>query len=119
MTTTLTANSVMRTPQLVLGYSSTRSAGNIVHPVIGNPSPDVTLAAAGLRTGTLSMLCLNLADALAVQSLHTGPYVVVLADSDLPALNMTYVASGTIAIALDDETRTRWTVTVDFQEISA
>lgn len=106
------------TPQLVLGWQSTQNARTVVHPVIGRPDPDVTLRPHTPRTGQLRMLTLNEADAHALAALHTQGLVLTLTDTDLPALGMSYVASGPVTVALDDATRRRWVVTVDYTEVT-
>lgn len=103
---------------MILGYSSRRAAKNIIHAIIGRADPDITIAAAGLRTGTLEALFLNLAAAVELETLLAGANVLELADTDYPALNMSYVASGAIEVSLDDQTRTRWVVRFDYQEIT-
>lgn len=118
MTTTITRGTTTVTPTLVLGYKSIRRAKNLIHVIIGRPDPDVTLKPAGLRTGKLELFCLDLAAALAVEALHAGEGVCELEDTDLPALNMLYVASGEIELELDPETRARWVVRVDYQEVA-
>jgi len=119
MTVTITQGASSVSPSLVLGYKSTRQAGNLIHPIIQRTDPDVTLAPAGLRTGTLELFCLDLAQALEVETLHAGAGVCQLEDTDLPALNMLYVAAGAIGLELDDETRLRWVVSVDYQEVAS
>ena len=106
------------TPLLVVGLSSSREANNTLHRIIGQASPDVTLAEAGLRAGSLTFLCQTLADALAMESIHAALGVIRLIDTDLPGLNMTYVPSGDISLEIDDETRELWTVEVDFAEVA-
>lgn len=118
MATTITRDATSLTPRLVLGYKSEREARNLIHTVIGRPDPEVTMKAAGLRTGTLEFLMLTLTDALAMESLHTGLGVLTLTDDDRPGLNMSYVASGKIEVELDDETRSLWVVRVDFHEVA-
>jgi hypothetical protein len=118
MSTTLTKDATVITPVQTLGYSSTQQTGNIVHAVVGRNDPDISFAAAGLRTGTLSFLFLTLADALACRSLHASVGITVLADTDLPGIGMRYVASGAIDVELDDESRLLWIVSVEFQEVA-
>lgn len=116
--TTITLGATVITPQLVDGYTSERTTGNIIHPAADNPAEvDVTFRPASLRTGTLRMLFLTLGDALTAEVLHAGVGVFALADTDLPGLNMAYVPNGDIVTELDDETRQLWTVSVDFQEV--
>lgn len=100
------------------GYSSERETRNQVDDIISTEWPSVILRPAKPRKGTLSMLCSSLADALAMEALHAAPAPLTLADTDLPALGMTYVADGSIKVELDDDTRDHWWVRVDFQEIS-
>ena len=118
MATTITSGGVTRTPLQVLGYRSERTSGNILHPVLGSTSQDVTLRAAGLRSGTLELLALTMADALNLEALHLNAATVTLADTDIPSGGFTYVASGRIAVELEDETRSLWTVSIEFQEIT-
>lgn len=115
--TTITRGSSSVTPLLITGYKSTRKAGNIIHPIISRADPDVTLKAAGLRTGTLVALCSSHAQALQLEDINAGEGVCQLVDVDVPALGMYYVASGNIELELEDETRSRWLVSVDFTEV--
>lgn len=117
--TTISDGTTTITPLLVTGYESTRQSRNVIHDIIGREDPEVTLRVAGLRTGTLEMLVSTLANALALEALHTPGVVMTLADVDLPGLNMDYVTSGDIGVQLDDETRDRWLVTVDYQEVAS
>jgi hypothetical protein len=116
--TTLSDGVTTVTPILVDGYTSTRESGNVVHTIIASASPEVTLRAARLRTGTLVLLFATQAEALAAEALHALPVVLTLADPDVSGINMSYVAHGTIVVELDDQTRELWTVSVDFQEVT-
>lgn len=120
----VTGSTVIR-PTLILGYQSTRAAGNVVHPIINRPSPDVTLRPASLRTGTLELLFAG-DDSAAVETasaeaetLHATAAVFTLISDDRPSIAMSYVVSGNgqISRALDPSTRDAWTVTVPFQEV--
>jgi hypothetical protein len=117
MSTTITKGVATVTPITVTGYSSTRTTGNILHDVIGRSDVDVTFKAAGLRKGTLEMVFPSLTTVLAAESLHASIGINVLADSDLPALGMRYVASGDITVTLHDESRDFWLLSVAFQEV--
>lgn len=119
MTTTISKGETTVQPTLVLGYTSVRAAKNQVHEIIGRADPDVTLKAAGLRTGTLELFCTGLGLALDIEDLHAGEGVLELADTDYPNLGMSYVPVGKIELQLDDETRTRWVVRVDYQEVAS
>lgn len=111
--TSITSGGVTRTPILVEGYKATRSARNIIHDTAAT---DVTLRPAGLRKGTLNMLCETLADALAIEALHLPAVVITFSDATVGP--MYYVASGDIDVEQDDATGTMWWVRVAFQEVS-
>jgi hypothetical protein len=103
----------------ILGYESERTSGNVVHDVIGTGTPTVTLGEMSLRTGTLQYLCATRADATALENLHTQVGTVTLTEGDIGDVSMTYVCSGRVSVKLDDESRSVWTVSVDFQEVPA
>jgi hypothetical protein len=105
------------TPLVVDGYESGRESGNIVHRIIGVASPDVTFRPALLRAGTLRLVFPVEADADAAVAFHAAGTVFAFEDSDRPSLAMSYVTSGRISCALDDETRDVWVVSVDYQEV--
>lgn len=115
--TTITGGTTTLTPLLITGYSSTRQTGNIVHAIIGRSDPDVTFKAAGLRTGTLEILVADLTSALAMEALHAAVGTLQLVEPTAPGLGMKYVSSGAITVTLDDETRDRFIVGIDFQEV--
>lgn len=120
MTTTIAQGATTLTPQLLLGYASTRDSGNIIHRAIDDPSNiDVTLRPASLRSGTLRFLFLTHAEGLAAEALHSNATALTLNDTDLPGVDMSYVVDGRIELELDDETRLRWVLSVDYQEVSA
>lgn len=104
-------------PITVLGYSHTRTSRNILHDVIQRVDKDVAYGPTSLRSGTLSMLVATLAEALALDTMHGQLQSFTLEDSDLPALDMTYVVDGALTVELDPDTRDRWLFTVDFQEV--
>lgn len=117
MTTTLSSSTASSTPLLVLGYESTRQAGNKLHQLIDRADVDVTLKSAGLRSGTLTFGYATYAGALVCESMHAAADFITLVDDSIAGIGMVYVASGSINVALDDETRQLWTVAVEFQEV--
>jgi hypothetical protein len=106
-------------PLVVEGYQSARQSRHVFNDVLGRAFPDVTLAPAGPRRGTLTMLFGSEAEALACEQMHTGTSVLTFADSDLPTAGMTYVADGSITRRLEPSTLVLWSVSVDFQEVAA
>ena len=103
---------------MITGYESTRESGNVIHSIIGRPSPEVTLRAAGLRTGNLEALLLLEADAIALESLLAKPKTLLLTDPDVTGVNMSFVLAGPITRTLEDDTRRAWLVKFDFQEVA-
>lgn len=118
MTITITCGAASASPRQILSYKSSRTARNLIHDIIDRADPDVTLKPAGLRRGTLEMLCLDLTAGLAMEALHAGEGVCVLEDTERPGRNMSYVSAGDISLELDLQTGTRWIVSVDYQEVS-
>lgn len=116
--TTITDGTTTVTPLTVDGYGSTRNTQNLIHPILGSGTADVTLQPALARSGTLTLIAATLADAHALETIHSGTAVLTLADTEYPALDMNYVAFGSIDLELDDETRNAWTVTVGYQEVN-
>lgn len=114
---TITQGATSIVPALVLGYTATRAAGNVLHPIIGRASPDVTLRPAALRTGTLTLFFTTAAAAWIAHNTHALPGKLTLTDLDIPQIGMVYVLAGSLTIALDDGRR-RWVVTVDYQEVT-
>lgn len=118
MTTTITGGSQTVTPTLVTEYTSAREGGNLLHKVIGNASPDVTLKMAALRKGTLEIWCEDYNTALTTEALHAQVGVFRLTDDTLPGVNMYYVLDGAIDVSLDSQTQRRWLVRVGYSEVT-
>lgn len=119
MTTLITVNDGSGdsvSPTLVLGYQVERESQNIVHQIIGGGIA-VTLVRPNPRTGTLELFFLEEADAFDAADKHAAETTFTLSDTDRPSINMTYVVSGSVYVELDPETRNRWLVSVDFQEV--
>ena len=106
------------TPLLVTAWDTLRDSQNVLHVILGKPEVDVTYRPAGLRAGTLEVLCESLEAALQLEGVVAAAKKLQLADPDHPAINMTFVASGKIAVQLDDETRLQATVSIDFQQVT-
>lgn len=106
------------TPQLILGYETTRRVRTITHELLSTPENAVTLRAAGLRSGRIQYLFTTIADALKCERFHAAAATITLNDADAFGL-MQYVPTGTLTVRLDPETRVMWTVETNFQELSA
>ena len=122
MTTTITASTgtpTTSTPTLVLGYETTRAGANITHELISGDLA-VVLRPGRLRSGTLRLFYPSESAAFGAMDMHARRATFTLNDTDRAPVNMTYVVTdgGRVALTLDDETRTVWTVMVDFQEVA-
>lgn len=104
-------------PLLVTQWNATANTRHIVHDVLGNPWPDITVQPAGPRTGTMSALFDNEADAAALFAMLTGTTVVTFSDDSTSITAMRLLANGSVTIAQDDQDRTKWVVTFAYQEV--
>lgn len=120
MTTSVSDGDTTVIVTTLTGYSAEREGRNIVHTIIGTPDPSVTLREAGLRSGELEALVPTLAMATDLETLLAGALPMTLSDSEVTGVNMSFVVpdGGRITVTLDDETRDRWLVRWDFQEVS-
>lgn len=117
--TTISDGTTTITPELVLGYETAQAGRNIVHDILGRPDPDVSLAPAALRAGTLNLFFLTAADADACRKLHARAAVFTYSATDTASTSMRYVLdSAGIGQALEDQTRKRWTVTIAYREVA-
>lgn len=108
-------------PSTVLGYESERDAGSLVHKILGNSNPDVTLRPAQLRSGSLKLAFLSDTseeDSRTAELALSQGSVFTLLETDRSSVGMQFVASGRIRRILDDETRDDWSVEVDFTEVA-
>ncbi len=87
---TITRGAVTLTPQVILPARLTRPGSSIVHRIIGDPEPDVTIRDAGLRTGELRTLWPTAAAAeaaAAALAIAGGPWLLEeTGDCDMTAL---------------------------------
>lgn len=117
MTTVITYTDGTITPTLVDGYTIARESRNIEHIILGRASSDFTLRPAGLRAGTLRLLFPLEADATAAEAALSTAELFSLVTDDRDGLDMSFVVvGGGVELALDDQTRSVWIVSVTFQE---
>lgn len=118
MATTITHNSSTITPLLVLGWESAQDSRNVVHDILGSSMPDVTLRSARARTGTLRTLWETADQAEVCRALHSEVGTFTITTYDVSLDSMTYVVSGAITAALDEDSSRLWTVEIDYQEVT-
>ncbi|PPH47004.1 hypothetical protein C5D09_06390 [Rathayibacter sp. AY1C9] len=115
---TLSHSAGLTAPVRVLEVSSVSQTSNlrtIIHELIGNPVPDITVRPAGPRTGTLTYVLADKAAGQAAELLHRTPGIIRLDDPGI--LTMTYYATGALRLFLDPRARHSWVLTVDFIEV--
>lgn len=106
-------------PTVVDGYTSTREAQSLAHPILGRPDPEVTLREAALRSGTLTLLFPDEDDSAAAELAFSQPGVWQMVDDDRDTVGMSFVvAGGAITRELHDETRNDWLLTIPYREVS-
>lgn len=119
MSTLITANdgtSATTSPALVLGYETSRESQNVVHDIIGGGIA-VTLVRPRPRAGTLELFYLTEEDAFDSLALHSRETTFSITDTDRPRVDMTYVTEGSMDLALDEEGRVRWVLSVGYREV--
>lgn len=116
MTTTINHASTSITVDFLLGFTTERDHGNILHPVLGRGDVEVTFKVAGLRSGTFKFLCDTFEKAAALEAEHAKVGVFTMLNDELPApgISMVYVPSGRISVEGEGS---KWIVSCDFQEV--
>ncbi|ROS74990.1 carbohydrate binding protein [Curtobacterium sp. PhB130] len=104
-------------PRLVTQWNASATTRHIVHEVLGNPWPDVTVQPAGPRSGTMAAIFDNEDDAVALYTMLTGTTVVTFSDDSTSFPTMRFLANGQITVQQDDQDRTVWAVTFSYMEV--
>jgi hypothetical protein len=109
---------VVMVPDLLLGYEVTRASRSVQHEILGGGT-DVTMRPAAARRGTLRLLFASEAASITCELEHSKAQGFLLQDTERPAINMTYVVTGDVTRALDEQSRALWTVDIPFMEVVA
>lgn len=120
MTTTIHGTETSVTPDLVLELRWSRQTRTVVHTVLGDAEPDVTMRPLGLRTGTLQCFIESRMQVRALEDLlATGEVLSITSDDDELLDQLAFVvAGGEVISELDPQTLTRTIVTVPYQEVT-
>lgn len=113
---TLTKGTVTIAPMLMLGFTSARESRSVISRVIGRELPDATLRPMGNRTGSFRLLFADAGTSWQAEQALRIPGLWTLTDTDLPTANMRFVP-GDITRTLDPDTRLRWLVSLNFEEL--
>lgn len=106
-------------PDLYLGWEMRRSSASIVQDIIGGGIA-ISALQSRPRTGTLRLFYMYESNAVDAFNMHAPRATFGLFDLDEPGSwrEMLYVvADGGCRITLDETTRTRWIVEVEYQEL--
>jgi len=117
VSSTFTGPTLAAYPLLVTQWNATSTTRHIVHEILGNPIPDVTLQPAGPRTGTMGALFDNETDATALHTALRGTDVLTFSDDDTATTGMTFIANGDVTITTDSQSQSYWTVTFTYLEV--
>jgi hypothetical protein len=113
---TITDGTTTVTPDLVLQVTSSQAGGSIIHDIIGGGTV-MTQRPARPRSGTLNLFFLTEDEAEACRALHATGALLTYDEPEHASRHLVYTATN-ISPALDDQTRHRWTVSVDFREVT-
>lgn len=117
MTSSFTDGTTAVLPELVDGWSSTRTARTVIQPVIGG-GVDAWMQPASPRNGSLTAVFSSLDDAVALETLLAAGTAITFSDSDHPTLSMTFAPTDDITVNQSDG-RSAWLVRFGFQEVTA
>jgi len=115
---TITSGTLTFTPQLITSWEVQQESRNVIHTIIGKASPDVTLKPAATRTGTLELLFTSASAANTARGVLAAGTIFTISDSETWLNGLTFVMSGAISTALEDETRKLWVISADFTEVT-
>lgn len=102
-------------PDLILGYETTRTSRNLVHDTLDGAIA-VSIYPTRPRAGTLELFYRDEAAATAALQLHARDATFALT-SDERDISMLFIVVGEVGFALDEDTRDHWVVAVGYQEI--
>jgi hypothetical protein len=103
------------TPEVIVGFSSSRQSRNIEHQTLGG-GVSVTLRAPSTRTGTLQAVFETENEARALETDLLNARVFTATRDDLDDDTMLFVPNGRIAVDLNTESFV-WVVSIDFREV--
>lgn len=97
----------------VTDYSAARASLSIAHQVPDRPAPLVALGDLALRTGTLEILCADLAEARRLEASLDKAGVALLKSPDRPGMDMYFTVSG---CDVKPEEAGKWVLAVAYLE---
>lgn len=123
MTVSFTSGATAVQPLVINGWESARTSQSFLHQIVGG-GIDAVLRPATPRSGTLAAVFTDKAAAFALEMLLAAGVIVTFADTDVPDLNMAFVASDDIRVTRADEAVTIdgadtyiWLVEFSYQEL--
>lgn len=119
LTSTLSTLNGSTVPLMLIQFAGARTAQHVIHEILGRSDPDVTFMPTQTRAGTLTFLYESLDAVAAARDLLALPGPVTLTQADMPALSMTFVVTGDLEVAPDQQDPYLWTIAVPFREAVA
>lgn len=117
-TITRSIDAVAITPDLVFAFEDASESASLLHPIIGSSEADVTLRPARRPTGQLKLFFLTHDAATAAREFHRAAATYGITSDSMPWLPARYVPQGPIGRVQEEANRTRWTITVAYQELA-
>ncbi len=118
---TLTRAAVTLAPVDILGWSTTRRSASVVHSIIGDPAPDVTLREPAAAAGDLRTVWADEASALAASAALAvlgGAWTIAIPAR--PGIDgMSVLVVGDITVSAADDAGAAWMVTIGVQEVAS
>lgn len=114
---TITRDAITITAIDILGWSMTRPGRSVVHAILGDSEPDVTIREAGLRAGQVRVLFATEAAAQACADALAGVGGPWVFDGDV--LTLTARITGDLVIDALSDDGGAWATTVTVQEVSS
>lgn len=108
-------DAVTVTPDLVMPWEADDEVRTLVHPILGNPYPDITLREAAASTGTMRLFFLSFNTAETARLFFRAP-ALFTTTSELGWMPARFVPQDRINRAQQDPLTARWILTVPFQE---
>lgn len=117
-----TRRALVAAPTIMLGLNTESESRNIVHPILGRSHEDVTLRAAGPRTGTIELGFQGPGSEAAsreAEMIHATPAVFSIFTDERTTLPSAYIvdSGGRITRILEDESRDAWVVSIPYREV--
>ena len=113
--------SIAATPRLILQYDAARPSPAVTHDPIDRPDPLPVFGRPRARAGSMQLLALTYADALAVDRAVNDGAVMMLRQGTHPGMDMYFYAAGPTRTTHLQHSMDgwRWGITIDYREVAS